>query len=56
MDLTARYTGLAAGLGLAVSARNLLDEAYAAPSDGRIPDDYPQEGRSLTVELRYWFP
>lgn len=42
-------------LELAASVRNLFDEDIREPSDGRIPDDYPMEGRNLFVELNYKF-
>ena len=38
---------------LAVSLRNLFNEDAREPSNGKIPNDYPLEGRSLYAEIRY---
>jgi iron complex outermembrane receptor protein len=39
----------------AASLRNAFDEDAREPSDGRIPDDYPLEGRSIFGEIGYHF-
>ncbi|MDZ4261484.1 MAG: TonB-dependent receptor, partial [Pseudomonadota bacterium] len=38
---------------LAASLRNLFDEDAREPSNGKIANDYPLEGRSLYAEIRY---
>lgn len=38
---------------LAASLRNLFDKDAREPSDGKIANDYPLEGRSLYAEIRY---
>ena len=51
------------GLDLSLSVRNLFDTAYHDPSPEFVPDepellipeDYPNPGRSIFVELRYRF-
>ncbi|MBU0730870.1 MAG: TonB-dependent receptor [Proteobacteria bacterium] len=38
-----------------LSGRNIFDEDARIPSDGSVPNDYPQEGRSIYGELRLNF-
>lgn len=54
VDLTLRAKEFAPGFEFALSARNLFDETVKEPSlaPGFIPDDLPQAGRGLFVELR----
>lgn len=40
---------------LAVGVQNLFDEDARIPSDGRVPNDYPMQGRSFFGELRVHF-
>lgn len=63
LDLTWRWTDVIAGLDLAASARNLLDEDVREPSPGpgpafpfaAIPGDFPMAGRSVYGEATYRF-
>ncbi len=54
VDLTLRAKEFAPGFEFALSAKNLFDETVREPSlaPGLIPDDLPQAGRGLFVELR----
>lgn len=54
VDLTLRAKEFALGFEFALSAKNLFDETVREPSlaPGLIPDDLPQAGRGLFVELR----
>ncbi len=38
---------------LAIGIRNLFDEDVREPSNGAIAEDFPMEGRSLFLEMRY---
>ena len=40
---------------VALAVRNLFNSDAREPSDGRVPGDYPMEGRSFWAELRYTF-
>ncbi len=55
--LTARisYQGLVSGLELSASVNNLLDDDIRHPSNGTIPDDFPQAGRQWLAEVVYRF-
>ena len=53
VDLTLRRRHLAKDLELAASVRNAFKANAREPSNGTIPGDYPLEGRSFYVELKY---
>lgn len=63
VDLTLRRLDVIAGLDLAASVRNLLDEDVREPSPGpgpafpfaAIPGDFPMPGRSVYGEVTYRF-
>ncbi|MFT5295652.1 MAG: outer membrane receptor for ferrienterochelin and colicins [Colwellia sp.] len=40
---------------LIVTAKNIMDESAAEPSNGRIVNDYQREGRSLWIAMEYNF-
>ena len=52
-NVTARRMGLAEGLELEVSVRNLFDIDWSTPGSTSVPGDYPAPGRSGTVAIRY---
>lgn len=52
VDLTLQRKNLFRGVELTLAARNVFDEDAREPSDGKIPNDFPMEGRSLWAELR----
>lgn len=49
------YGGLASGIEVSASVNNLLDDDIRHPSDGTIPDDFPQAGRQWLAEIVYRF-
>ncbi len=49
------YHGLFNGLELSASVNNLLDDDISHPSNGTIPDDFPQAGRQWLAEVVYRF-
>ncbi len=55
VHLTLRRKNILKHFDLAFAVRNLFDEDARIPSDGRIPNDYPMEGRSIWGEVRYTF-
>ena len=56
VDLTTRCSSIAdKPLEIAASIRNAFDEDIREPSLEAVPNDYPQEGRSLYVEMSYQF-
>lgn len=56
VDLTLRWKNLfIRNLDVALAGRNLFDEDAREPSNERIPDDYPLEGRSFWGEVSFKF-
>lgn len=61
VDLILRYQNLIDGLELSLIGKNIFDEDVREPSTGQfpsmpeIPGDYPLEGSSATLELKYNF-
>jgi iron complex outermembrane receptor protein len=55
VDFILRRKNIAAHWDVALAVRNLFDEDIREPSDGKIPDDYPMEGRSIYGEIRFQF-
>jgi outer membrane receptor for ferrienterochelin and colicins len=49
------YLGSIRGLELSASINNLLDDDIRHPSNGTIPDDFPQAGRQWLAEISYRF-
>lgn len=61
LDLVLQYRNLMDGLDISLIGRNIFDEDVREPSSGQnpaspeIPNDYPLEGSSFTVEFKYNF-
>lgn len=55
VNLTLRRRNIFDKFDIAVAVRNLFDKDGRIPSDGRVYDDYPMEGRSVWTELSYRF-
>jgi outer membrane receptor protein involved in Fe transport len=61
LDLVLQYRNLMDGLDISLIGRNVFDEDVREPSSGQnaanpeIPNDYPLEGSSFTVEFKYNF-
>lgn len=55
VNLTLRRKNIMKHLDFAVSVRNLFDRKGREPSDGRMPNDFPVEGRNIWAELRAAF-
>ena len=53
LDFVLRHREFAKPWEFAASLKNALDKDAREPSDGRIPDDYPLEGRSVFLEVIY---
>lgn len=55
VNLTLRRRAILKHLDAAVSVRNLFDRQGREPSDGRVPNDFPVEGRNIWGEVRFAF-
>jgi len=55
VDLTLKRQNLYKSLDIGIGVRNVFDEDAREPSDGIIQNDFPLEGRSVWMELRYQF-
>lgn len=55
VNTTLTYSGLLTGLDISLVMKNLFDRASYEPSDGSIPEDYPQPGRQYLVRFHYRF-
>jgi len=55
VNLTLRRKNIAKHWDMALAVRNLFDEDIREPSDGKIRNDYPMEGRNIWAEVRYKF-
>lgn len=55
IDVNILRTDVMPGLDMGLMIRNLADKDAREPSEVEIPNDFPLESRSITVEMRYDF-